>query len=159
MRALPGIEIVAADPQLFDVASDFWLAMRHELHMPDADLPTDWKNRAVRYFTRRHAAGELAWFFARAETRLVGSAAGFFSDGYPAEICTQRRVGYVAGVFVDTHWRRRGIARALTETAVDWLQSQGCQIVRLHAADNARPIYEAMGFVATNEMVLKRAGS
>jgi GNAT superfamily N-acetyltransferase len=149
-------DIRAAMPDEFAIASEFWVAMRRELDMPDADLAPDWKARSVAYFTRRHAAGELQWFLAHDESKVVASASGFLLDGYPSEICTRRRVGYVAGVYVLPAWRRRGLARAVTEAAVDWLWSVGCRAVRLHAADEARPIYEALGFVPSNEMILEK---
>jgi GNAT superfamily N-acetyltransferase len=148
------IAIRVAHPSEFDVATRFWISMRRELGMPDADLAGDWETRSVAYFKRRHDADELRWFFADDGGAVVASAAAFLLDGYPSEICTNRRVGYVAGVFVDPRYRRRGLARAVTAAAVEWLWQVGCRAIRLHAAHNARPIYEAMGFEAGNEMIL-----
>lgn len=130
--------------------------MRRELGMPDADLAADWKTRSIAYFRRRHDAGELRWFLARDGDRVVASAAGFLLDGYPSEICINRRAGYVAGVYVDPRLRRRGLARAVTQAAVDWLWSIGCRFIRLHAADEARSLYFSMGFEPSNELIMER---
>jgi GNAT superfamily N-acetyltransferase len=146
----------AAHPEEFDVAADFWMAMRRELDMPDADLAPDWKTRSIEYFARRHRVGELQWFFARDGTKVIGSASGFLLDGYPSEMCVNRRVGYIAGVFVLPEYRRLGVARAVTVAALDWLWSIGCRLVRLHAAAEARPIYQRLGFTPSNEMILRR---
>ena len=151
----PTIVIRAAEPSEFDIAAEFWISMRRELGMPDEDLADDWKQRSIAYFRKRYDAGELCWFFACDDTTVVASAAAFLIDGYPSEI-TRRRVGYIAGVFVNPRHRRRGLARAVTQAAVDWLWERGCRAVRLHAAQNARPIYAAMGFEASNEMILDR---
>jgi len=153
------ITIRAAEPNEFDIASEFWVSMRRELNMPDADLTPDWKERSVAYFSRRFAAGELRWFFACDADVVVASAAGFLLDGYPSEICINRRVGYVAGVFVKPGYRHRGLARAVTQACVDWLWQTGCRAVRLHSAANARAIYESMGFEASNEMIMERPPS
>ncbi|MDQ6768070.1 MAG: GNAT family N-acetyltransferase [Candidatus Eremiobacteraeota bacterium] len=150
------IIIRAADPSEFDTASEFWVSMRRELDMPDADLALDWKARSIAYFTRRHDAGELRWFLARDGEVVVASAAGFLLDGYPSEICINRKVGYVAGVFVMPKYRRRGLARAVTQAAIDWLWQIGCRLVRLHSANEARAIYESMGFEPSNEMIIER---
>ena len=128
--------------------------MRRELGMSDNDLARDWKARSIAYFQRRHDEDELRWFFALDGETVVASAAGFFVDGYPSYICTQKRVGYFAGVFVERSHRRQGLARAVTQAAVDWLWDAGCQVIRLHAAENARSIYAAMGFESSNEMIL-----
>lgn len=150
------VTISRAHPNEFGTASEFWIAMRRELEMPDADLGRDWKALAIAYFQRRHAARELQWFLARDGDKVVASAAGFLLDGYPSEICANRRVGYVAGVYVLPGWRRRGLARAVTVATVEWLWSIGCRAIRLHAAPEARPIYEELGFAPTNEMILER---
>ena len=150
------IIIRAADPGEFDIASEFWVSMRRELNMPDEDLAANWKTLSVDYFRRRHDAGELRWFLAYDGDTVVASAAGFLTDGYPSEICVNRRVGYVAGVFVKPRWRRRGLARVVTQAAVDWLWEIGCRVVRLHASNEARAIYEKMGFVPSNEMIMER---
>ncbi len=150
------IIIRAADPSEFEIASEFWVSMRRELNMPDEDLAVNWKARCADYFRRRHDAGELRWFLAYDGDTVVASAAGFLTDGYPSQICVNRRVGYVAGVYVKPRWRRRGLAAAVTQAAVDWLWEIGCSIVRLHAANNARAIYEKMGFEPSNEMIIER---
>ena len=98
------ITVRCADPSEFDIASDFWISMRRELDMPDEDLAPDWKIRSVNYFRRRYDEGELRWFLAYDGETAVASAAGFLLDGYPSEICLNRRVGYVAGVFVKPGW-------------------------------------------------------
>ena len=36
-------DIGPAGPNEFDVASEFWVAMRRDLDMPDEDLAPDWK--------------------------------------------------------------------------------------------------------------------
>jgi GNAT superfamily N-acetyltransferase len=149
-------EVRAARPDEFGVASDFWVAMRRELDMADADLGPDWKTRAIAYFQRRYEAGELRWFLAYDAGRVIASAAGVLLDGYPSDICINRRVGYIAGVYVLPDWRHRGLARAVTVAALDWLWSIGCRLVRLHAADEARAIYEALGFVPSNEMIIEK---
>ncbi len=150
-----GIRITILQPARFAIAVEFWISMRRELRISDGELPSDWRERAVAYFRRRHAAGELQWFIAARGDEAVGSAAGFVRDGYPTDICTERRQGYVAGVYVQPQFRRRGLARALTSAAVGWLRSIRCGTIRLHAAERARPIYVSLGFQPSNEMVLQ----
>jgi len=146
-----------ARPEEFHIATDFWAAMRAELAMSKDHLPADWAARALSYWNRRYQADELAWFFACDGPQIIAGAAGFIEDGYPRDIATSRRVGYVGGVYVAPSYRRRGLARAVTEAAVDYLWQIGCERIMLHAAKLARPIYESMGFVAGNEMVLYRS--
>jgi GNAT superfamily N-acetyltransferase len=62
------------------------------------------------------------------------------------------RQGLIVNVFVEPSSRRQGIARALTEAALDWGREAGLVSIVLHASPAGRPLYESIGFVATNEM-------
>jgi GNAT superfamily N-acetyltransferase len=60
----------------------------------------------------------------------------------------------VLNVYTEPAWRRRGIARLLMQELVNWTAQNGVKSVVLHAAPAGRPLYEKLGFVATNEMRL-----
>jgi GNAT superfamily N-acetyltransferase len=47
---------------------------------------------------------------------------------------------------------RRGLARRLMDTMLAWCRAQGMHSIYLHASDHGRPLYESLGFTATNEM-------
>jgi len=61
-------------------------------------------------------------------------------------------VPLVVNVYTEPYCRRRGIARALMRTLMEWAQAQGMDRVLLHASDAGRPLYTSLGFVPTNEM-------
>ena len=60
----------------------------------------------------------------------------------------------VLNVYVVPTWRRRGIAEALMGAALAVLAERGIHRVVLHASDDGRRLYERLGFVRTNEMLL-----
>jgi GNAT superfamily N-acetyltransferase len=72
----------------------------------------------------------------------------------PHVIGSGARRGNVLNVYVRPERRRRGIARALVETALEWTRANGVDCVILHASDAGRTLYESLGFTATNEMRL-----
>ena len=49
-------------------------------------------------------------------------------------------------------WRRQGLARLLTQEIMSWTREQQLDRLVLHASREARPLYERLGFVLTNEM-------
>jgi ribosomal protein S18 acetylase RimI-like enzyme len=97
--------------------------------------------------------GEAAYFVALDGTRIIGTAGALLTSGYPAAIHGIRN-GYIFGVHVDAPYRGRGIATKLTENAIAFLRSRDPWSIRLHASPFGRPIYEKLGFAATNEMQL-----
>jgi GNAT superfamily N-acetyltransferase len=61
-------------------------------------------------------------------------------------------VPLVVNVYTEPRWRRRGIARSLMNTVLQWSRVQGFDRVVLHASDTGRPLYASLGFASTNEM-------
>jgi GNAT superfamily N-acetyltransferase len=71
----------------------------------------------------------------------------------PRDPCTQRAV--ILNVYTEPEFRRRGIARQIMLTILEWVKAQGFQAVNLHASSEGRDLYEKLGFEATNEMRLR----
>jgi GNAT superfamily N-acetyltransferase len=55
--------------------------------------------------------------------------------------------GYVMNVWVEPAWRRKGIASALMDAALEKSRELGLQRVRLHATAEGRGAYARAGFV------------
>lgn len=58
----------------------------------------------------------------------------------------------IVNIYTESAYRRRGLARRLMTAMLDWLRQEGYGTVSLHASDLGRPLYESLGFKATNEM-------
>ena len=58
----------------------------------------------------------------------------------------------VLNVYVESNWRRQGVAEALMRAAMDALDARGIRRIVLHASKDGRRLYERLGFVPTNEM-------
>jgi GNAT superfamily N-acetyltransferase len=59
--------------------------------------------------------------------------------------------GLVINVFTEKPWRRQGLARLLMECLIAWA-ADSVETLVLHASPEGRPLYESLGFAATNEM-------
>jgi ribosomal protein S18 acetylase RimI-like enzyme len=64
----------------------------------------------------------------------------------------------VLNVYVEPAWRRGGVAEALMRALLETLAARGIQRIVLHASDDGRRLYERLGFIPTNEMLLQRPG-
>jgi RimJ/RimL family protein N-acetyltransferase len=62
------------------------------------------------------------------------------------------RHAIVVNVFTEREWRKRGGAVLLMEEILRWARNEKLDRLVLHASDQARSLYEKMGFIATNEM-------
>src|SRR5438309_1564083 len=57
----------------------------------------------------------------------------------------------IVNVYTDPGHRRRGLARRLMNTMLDWCASHEMDHVTLAASGEGRPLYESLGFKSTNE--------
>ncbi len=71
---------------------------------------------------------------------------------HPLDARPQR--AWVVNMFTDPEHRRRGLARRLMQTILEWCRKEGMRFLYLHASGDGRPLYESMGFKSTNEMRL-----
>ncbi len=61
-------------------------------------------------------------------------------------------VPLAVNVYTEPDCRRRGIARALMMTMMEWAKAQGFDRLLLHASDAGLQLYRSLGFRPTNEM-------
>ena len=104
--------------------------------------------------TRMESGEYVAWMAMDADGGIAGGAGLWLMDWPPHVIGSGARRGNILNVYVRPESRRRGIARALMETALDWTRANGVDCVILHASDEGRALYQSLGFKPTNEMRL-----
>ena len=96
----------------------------------------------------------LSWF-AIAEGGSVAAGAGLWLMNWPPGLYTSEPWrGNILNVYTEHPYRRRGLARRLVTAATEWCGANGIPVVILHASDEGRALYEALGFQRTNELRL-----
>lgn len=65
------------------------------------------------------------------------------------------RRAWILNIYVEPPHRGRGYARHMMQALTAWCRAEGFRSVALHASEEGRPLYEKLGFRATNEMRLK----
>lgn len=95
-----------------------------------------------------------AWLVAAPDGSIAAGAGLWLMEWLPHMIGQGTRRGNIVNVFTHESFRRRGLARQLMETALQWCRENGVDTIILHASDSGRELYESMGFTATNEMRL-----
>ena len=95
------------------------------------------------------------WLLERDTREIVGGGGIFLYDGLPTPSDPQTNRPLIMNVYTEPACRRKGLARLLMGTMLDWCRERGFRSVVLHASDEGRPLYESLGFEQTSEMRLK----
>ncbi|MEL6494709.1 MAG: GNAT family N-acetyltransferase [Cyanobacteria bacterium J06623_7] len=119
-------------------------------------LDDDWLSITVKFIQNARQDSKFQAFIARDENKIVGSVScQLFTGLYPSPFKIEHRYyGYVWNVYVLADYRRRGIATRLTQAAIAYLKSLDCTKAVLHASSSGKLVYEKIGFVPSNEMIL-----
>ena len=111
-------------------------------------LSLEWHRRALQ-------SGLYTGFLAETDGEIVGGAGLLWQDLPPSPDTDLDVRGYVMNVYVRPDQRGQGLARRLLERVLAECVAREVTMVSLHASEAGRPLYEKLGFRATNEMRLK----
>ncbi len=95
----------------------------------------------------------IGWMAHDQNEQPIGSVGVELMERAPHPVDLSTRQGHLVNVYVEPEHRRRGLARQLMQTALDWCRDQGIRVMTLTASDAGRPLYEAFGFVDAHQMV------
>ena len=107
------------------------------------------------FFARALANDVLFPWIATVNDRTVGVAIGYMRPYMPRNPEHETFEARIHNVFVEAAYRRQGIGRNLVSTLIDELRSRSPIRIVLSSTEMARPLYAALGFRPSKEMVLK----
>ncbi|MCG6134410.1 MAG: GNAT family N-acetyltransferase [Nostoc sp. LLA-1] len=122
----------------------------------DEVMSPNWLDITLEFITQARQELFYQAFVAEVNSVIVGSAScQLFSGLYPNVFTAEyRKLGYIWGVYVETAYRRQGIAKQLTQSAMSHLKAIGCTRVVLNASPSGKPVYSSLGFLESNAMQL-----
>ncbi len=147
------MDIRLAAPPDAETLARCWYNMLDESGLLLPQVDPGWPLIVAPHIASSIREGTALWFVVEHAGRIVATAAAFFIET-PASLALVGRQATIAGVYTDPAYRRRGFARALTERVIAACHERDCSAVRLRASRAGRPLYESLGFVDGNEMVL-----
>jgi GNAT superfamily N-acetyltransferase len=150
------ITIREAGPADLEVMVHHRRAMFEDMGYKDAAALAAMDQSCRPFFKQALAEGTYRAWLAQNAAGEVVAGGGILLLPWPSHPRDpQTRRPMIVNVYTEPAWRRRGLARGLMVAMLDWLRQEGYGTVSLHASDYGRPLYESLGFKATNEMRLQ----
>jgi GNAT superfamily N-acetyltransferase len=128
--------------------------MYEDMGYNDAETLSTMTSTCESYLAKALANGTLHGWLACAGEKVVAGGFVIVSPWPSHPYDGQCRRATILNMYTDPPFRRLGTARRLMKTIFDWCWKVVFVLVDLHASDKGRPLYESMGFEATNEMRL-----
>jgi len=107
------------------------------------------------FFAERLENGRFQeWLMETASNEVVAGGGLVVTDYLPSPTDPFPKRAVIVNMYTEHAYRRQGLARKLMLTMITWCRNEGFGTVLLHASPDGKPLYEQLGFKATNEMRL-----
>lgn len=138
------------------IIAEHFYKMWIDVGVPKDAIELNWQEIILQFIQNARDNLQYQGFIAEVDGVVVGSTSCQLHAGlYPNAIKhSHRKLGYIWGVYVEPAYRRQGIAKKLTNAAIDYLKNIGCTRVVLNASPAGKPVYTSLGFVESNAMHL-----
>jgi GNAT superfamily N-acetyltransferase len=102
-------------------------------------------------------ANQYVGWFVLDESDIAAGGGVLIREQFPVPGCYRvGRWAHVMNVYTEPEYRRRGWARRLMRTILEWCEAEEINHVTLTASDEGRPLYESLGFRQAPEMRLAK---
>lgn len=139
-------------------ASDIDMLMNVRLSMLRIvnDLPVDYifDDKLVTNSRRYFLEGDQTTVVAVDDGRCVACASMSYIEIMPTFSHTSGKRAHLMNVYTEKDYRRRGIARQLVNMLIEDARVHDATEISLDATESGRPLYESMGFKASEECMV-----
>lgn len=139
-------------------ASDIDMLMNVRLSMLRIvnDLPVDYifDDKLVTNSRRYFLEGDQTTVVAVDDGRCVACASMSYIEIMPTFSHTSGKRAHLMNVYTEKDYRRRGIAKHLVNMLIGDARAHGATEISLDATESGRPLYESVGFKASEECMV-----
>ncbi len=131
---------------------DLCMTIRLEMLLEVNSLPAGYKyNESFIKDTRKYFEhGDQTSVLALDGKNPVGCASISYISIMPTFSHPTGKRAHLMNVYVNSNYRRQGIAKKLVSMLIKEARERGCTEISLDATDKGRPVYDTLGFTAND---------
>jgi GNAT superfamily N-acetyltransferase len=135
------------------------IAKHREQMFRDMDIPAEFEDMSVATaLWLRHAIPAktyLGWIAESAGGEVAAGSGLIVIPWPPGPMTMDPRCGFVFNVYTAPAHRKQGLARRLMDAMHDYCRAEGIERLVLNASTFGKPLYDAMGYVVTDEPMMR----
>jgi len=121
----------------------------------DYEFSAEFMESTKEYFLHGNGTTAIATDDSSGTPQIVGNATLCYTNMMPTFSHPSGKRAHLMNVHVEKEFRRKGIARRMIEFLEAEAKERGVTEISLDATDDGRKLYEAMGWHANNEAMVK----
>ena len=135
---------------------EFLINSRLEMLRVVNDLPDDYEfaEGLVRESREYFAAGDQTTILALEQGQVIGCATLCYIGMMPTFSHPTGKRAHLMNVYTREQYRRQGIAAHMVELLIQEAKDRGVTEISLDATEQGRPLYERLGFTASQECMV-----
>ena len=152
----PRLAVPSDAPELLRLAAMMYATMGVDVS------GREWRENATKLLAERLGGDDVVAFAVDDPAgggKLVACGGAAIIQRLPGPSTPTGRWGYVQWMATDPEYRRRGLASALLNAIVEWLEARGVENIELHATPAGEPLYRSFGFGDPPSPELRRYGA
>ena len=118
--------------------------------------------RIIMFFSDELIANSMRYFLEGTQTtsialekgKVVACASMSYIELMPTFSHPTGNRAHLKNVYTDADYRRQGVARKLVQMLIDEAKEKGVTEISLDATDLGRPLYDSLGFCASDECMV-----
>jgi GNAT superfamily N-acetyltransferase len=138
------------------IIAEHFYQMWLDIGVPEKSIKSNHRDMTLEFIKQARQNLSYKGFVAEIDNLIVGSASCQLFTGLYSLILEEeyRKYGYIWGVYVEASYRRKGIAKQLTNATIEYLKTINCTKAILNASPAGKTVYESLGFSPSNAMQL-----
>lgn len=149
----PEIQIRRAKPDDADIIARHRSAMFRDMGDINGDEATKLESEAITHLRLMLACRGYVGWLAESNGKVVAGGGALIRQELPRPgILSGGATAHIVNIYTEASHRRRGLARKIMLTILDWCERNHIATVTLAASEEGRPLYESLGFVSTTNM-------
>ena len=117
----------------------------------DANNPLDELTESIRsYFQEKMSKGEFLSLLAIHNDEIIATSGISFYSLPPSNLNVSGQLAYIMNMYTKPKWRRKGIGTKLFQELIEIAKRKGIKVIKLHATDDGKRIYESFKFQYEN---------
>ena len=141
---------IADVPHIVEHRVEMFREMGIPAEFDDMTIATDlWLRHAIPSHVYR------GWVAVEDSGEVVGGGGLIVIPWPPGPMTIDPRCGFIFNVYTAPAYRKQGLGRRLMDAMHEWCRAEGIERVVLNASTFGKPLYEAMGYLVTDEPMMR----
>ena len=113
----------------------------------------DLKPNLIKFYTEQLKGNSFAIFGCFDNDKIIATSSLSFAYKPPYYNCPNGKIGLLSSMYVDSSYRRQGLATKMLDKVVEYAKDNDCSLIHITASKMGELLYAKYGFIKKNNFM------